>query len=147
MASTGAKLFKGGVAFITGAASGIGQATAFRFARHGVAALALSDIRVKHQAEVSARLQDEYPHLEVLTLPIDTSSEESVVKAHKATVKHLGRIDYAINNAGVPGVMKPTPDMTSDEFRRGLDINLTGVWLGQREQIRQMLKQEPRSPE
>jgi NAD(P)-dependent dehydrogenase (short-subunit alcohol dehydrogenase family) len=76
---------------------------------------------------------------------MDVTDEKSIIAAHEAAVKRFGRIDYAVNNAGTPGVMKPSIESTVEEFQVGIKINMLGVWIGQREQIRQMLKQEPLS--
>ncbi|KAI9810455.1 MAG: hypothetical protein M1827_006231 [Pycnora praestabilis] len=134
-----------GVALITGAASGIGRATAFAFAAHGVQSLALLDINLTAQENVNSELKEAHPSVETLVLHCDTSKEESIVNAIKETVKRFGRIDYAVNNAGITGPSKASPDISLDEFKGLLDVNVTGVWVGQREEIRQMLKQEPLS--
>jgi NAD(P)-dependent dehydrogenase (short-subunit alcohol dehydrogenase family) len=152
----------GGVAFVTGAASGqppfslfcrhfnisppnsgIGAATAAKFASLGASALVLCDINLAAQTAQAEKLGLQYPNVEILPLQIDTRDEDSIVRAHQMAVKRFGRIDYAVNNAGIPGVMKATPEMTVDEFGLAMNTNLTGVWICQREQITQMLKQEP----
>ena len=57
-------------------------------------------------------------------------------------MKEFGRIDYALNNAGIGGSLKTTDQIDIEDFQRVLAVNTTGVWLCQRAQIRQMLKQE-----
>ncbi|KAK5050546.1 hypothetical protein LTR84_003827 [Exophiala bonariae] len=142
MPSIGLRLLNGGVAFITGASQGIGEATAFQFAKYGVASLAISDINLLSLEKVAQQLRNEYPHVEVEVLYIDTSKEQSIVDAHEAAVRRFGRIDYAVNNAGVAGPFLPSVDLSREQFISGIDINMVGVWLCQREQIRHMLKQK-----
>lgn len=78
---------------------------------------------------------------------MDTSIEEAVDSAIMQTVAAFGRIDIAFNNAGVgAGAPKQTHETTFDEWQRVMSINLKGVWLCHRAQIRQMLEQDPRDP-
>lgn len=123
--------------------TGIGASTAAQFAKYGASALVLTDINESGLASVREKLGKKHPKVEVETLKMDVTSESSIVAAHKAAVKRFGRIDYAVNCAGTPGVMKPTTESTVQEFQFGVTINMLGVWIGQREQIKQMLKQEP----
>ena len=77
---------------------------------------------------------------------MDTSKEDSVQSAIDQTIKTFGRLDIAINNAGIGGNSAQTVDQSLSEFQRVMDVNVNGVWLCQRAQIRQMLKQEPLDP-
>ncbi|KAK4992060.1 hypothetical protein LTR66_000030 [Elasticomyces elasticus] len=92
--------------------------------------------------ETSKQIEDQNGEADVLSLDCDVSSESSVASAVSATVAKFGRIDYACNLAGVciPG---STPEMSMKEFDKLIDVNLRGVWLCQKYQIEQMLKQEP----
>ncbi len=74
---------------------------------------------------------------------MDVSKEDSVNSAVDQTVKQFGRLDIAINNAGIGGAGKQTAEQELKDWQRVFDINVNGVWLCQRAQIRQMLKQEP----
>ena len=76
---------------------------------------------------------------------MDVSEERSVNSAVEQTVKQFSRLDIAVNNAGIGGE-KLTHEQELEEWRRVMSVNLDGVWLCQRAQIRQMLKQEPISP-
>jgi NAD(P)-dependent dehydrogenase (short-subunit alcohol dehydrogenase family) len=58
-------------------------------------------------------------------------------------MRRFGRIDYAVNNAGVSGTLRRSTDMTTEEFNQAIHVNMTGVWIAQREQLNQMMKQEP----
>jgi NAD(P)-dependent dehydrogenase (short-subunit alcohol dehydrogenase family) len=125
---------------------GIGEATVFQFAKYGAASVAISDINLSSLEKVAQRLRDEHPHVEVEVLYIDTSNEQSIIDAHEATIRRFGRIDYAVNNAGVAGPFLPSVDTSREQFMFGIDINMVGVWLCQREQIKHMLKQEGLTP-
>ncbi|KAF7187784.1 Levodione reductase [Pseudocercospora fuligena] len=135
-----------GTAFITGAGSGIGQYTAYALAKHGVKRLALCDIRPEALEDTNDRLKTNHQDVEVLNVEMDTSREDSVKSAINQTVKAFDRIDIAINNAGIGGTPKPSHENTLEDFQKVVSINLNGVWLCQRSQILQMLKQEPLSP-
>ncbi|CZR50304.1 related to dehydrogenase [Phialocephala subalpina] len=120
------RIIKPGVAFISGAASGIGKATAFAFAKHGVNKLALGDINNSAQAAVSKEIQASYPDVEIQKLSLDSGDEKSIVNAHKDTIKRFGRIDYAVNNAGDSGTLRRSTDMTTEEFNQAIHVNMTG---------------------
>ncbi|CZT16440.1 related to dehydrogenase [Ramularia collo-cygni] len=135
-----------GSAFITGAGSGIGQCTALAFAKNGVRQLALCDIQAAALENTSAELKSLYPEIELLLIEMDTSDESAVGSAVTQTVAAFGRIDIAFNNAGIGGPRTQTHETSLDEWQRVMDVNLKGVWLCHRAQIRQMLTQEPRDP-
>jgi NAD(P)-dependent dehydrogenase (short-subunit alcohol dehydrogenase family) len=126
-----ASLLKG-VTFITGAGSGIGQYAAYALARHGVRQLALCDIRPDVLKTTSEELKKRYEDVEVLNIEMDTSKEDSVNSAVDQTVKQFGRLDIALNNAGIGGAQKQTPDQELKDWQRVMDINVNGVWLCQR---------------
>lgn len=149
-----------GVAYITGAGSGIGQYTAYAFARHGVTKMALTDINPKNLEVTIAQLKKDAPAVEIEAIQMDTSKEADVDRSIAQTVKRFGRLDYAVNNAGIGGPAKPTPEVELHEFQKTIDVNLNvcslsknihgailicsiqGVWMCQRAQLREMLKQE-----
>jgi NAD(P)-dependent dehydrogenase (short-subunit alcohol dehydrogenase family) len=82
------------------------------------------------------------PKIDVASLEIDTGKEESIVKAVEDTVKAFGSLDVAINNAGIAGPSQPSESVTSEAWKKVIDVNLNGVWMCQREEIKQMMKQE-----
>ncbi|KAK4619933.1 Short-chain dehydrogenase srdC [Fulvia fulva] len=135
-----------GAAFITGAASGIGQSTAYAFARYGISRLALCDIHPGNLKESINQLKERYPDLEILPIEMDTSEENSVTAAIASTVSAFGRLDVAVNNADIAGTPLPTHENSLEDWQRVMSVNLNGVWLCQRAQIQQFLKQEPLSP-
>lgn len=131
--------FHGKTAFVTGAASGIGRATALAFARSG-ARVALADLSVDGLNE-TAHLIDAAGG-EALTLTCDVTSEEDVQAAVDRTVERFGSLDAAFNNAGVEQPVQPTADTAKDNWDRILGVSLTGAFLCTRAQIRQMLRQD-----
>lgn len=126
------------VVLVTGAASGIGRATAIAFARAG-ASVVVSDVDTKGGLE-TVRLLGEQDSKAVF-VPCDVSKPEEVADLIKKTVEHFGRLDYAFNNAGIEGTPAPTVDCTEENWNRTIDINLKGVWLCMKHEIAQMLKQ------
>ncbi|KAH6962532.1 hypothetical protein BKA56DRAFT_698512 [Ilyonectria sp. MPI-CAGE-AT-0026] len=133
-----------GVALITGAGSGIGQSTSMAFARHGVQKLALLDIDDAGLETTAALIsQQTNKRVESLKIKIDVSDEKAIVQAIQKVVDAFGRIDIAINNAGIGGPIMESTKISTDEYRRVLDVNMIGLWVSQREEIRQMLGQSP----
>lgn len=131
--------FSGKIALVTGAASGIGRATALAFAKAG-ASVALADVDGDGGAE-TARLVEELGRKAVF-VKCDVSREEDVRNLHNRTIETFGRIDAAYNNAGIEGEQALTGDCTDANWNRVIDINLKGVWLCMKYQIPQMLKQK-----
>jgi NAD(P)-dependent dehydrogenase (short-subunit alcohol dehydrogenase family) len=109
--------------------------------------LAIGDLNVKALKETTAELKAAYPGLEVLPLELNTASERSVDDAISSTVKHFDRIDYGVNNAGIAGAAWQSADSELSSWQKTVDVNLTGVWLCSRAQIRVMLRQEPSEAE
>lgn len=125
------------IAIITGASSGIGRATALRFAREGAALV------------VNARSEDALSRLageiagtgaKVVAVAGDVSDEETHRRMVEAAVERLGGLDIAVNNAGTVGPYKPLADVTLEEWQETLAVNLTGAFLGARAQVRAMLE-------
>ncbi|KAF2404129.1 oxidoreductase, partial [Trichodelitschia bisporula] len=131
-----------GTAFITGAGSGIGQSVAYAFARDGITNLALADINKDGLSTTAAELSRRHPNVVVELITLDTSNEAAVDAAIAKTVEKFGRLDVAVNNAGIAGPQKGGAEAALKDWQRCLDVNLTGVWLCQRAELRVMLKQE-----
>lgn len=127
--------FKDKVTLITGAAQGIGEATAIAFAKEG-ANLVLVDLR--ELSEIRQRIEKE--GRKVLTLQVDVSDSNMVEKMVKITVDRFGRLDILVNNAGV--ISRGTiEDITDEELDRILDINFKGVFYCCRAAVPIMKKQ------
>jgi NAD(P)-dependent dehydrogenase (short-subunit alcohol dehydrogenase family) len=130
--------FTGKVALVTGAASGMGLATAHAFAEAG-AAVALADFR-KDIVEAEARKLTAAGHKAIAVL-CDVSDEAQVEQMVERTVAEFGQLDAAFNNAGVMARIAPTAESTREEWDRVIGINLRGVWSSMKYELRQMQRQ------
>lgn len=131
-------LLKDKVALITGAGSGIGQGVAERFAKEG-ARVALVDLNEAGLAETAAKVKAAGGEAE--TYGGDVSKTEDVNGFFAKTVERFGRIDIAVNNAGIGNPPAPLVDMTDEGFDRTIAVNLRGVFLCMRAAGKQMIKQ------
>ncbi|RMV70019.1 Glucose 1-dehydrogenase [Pseudomonas caricapapayae] len=113
------------VAVVTGAASGIGQALAVAFARHGVAVAGGFYPADPHDPEDTRRRVQEAGG-ECVMLPLDVTSTASVDDLAAVAIKAYGRIDYAVANAGLLR-RAPLLEMTDERWNEMLDVDLTGV--------------------
>ncbi|CAH1242966.1 HSD17B8 [Branchiostoma lanceolatum] len=126
------------VALVTGGGSGIGRATAVRFAELGYSCV-VADIDESSAKETLRMLQT--PGIAV---QVDVTKATSVEAMVTAAVQHFGRIDCAFNGAGIAERATATiADTTEDEFDRVMGVNTKGVWLCLKYEIAQMLQQEP----
>jgi len=114
------------VAFITGAASGIGAGTAQRFAAEG-AAVAIADVMAEEGERIRADI--EAAGGRALYVDCDVSNPDAVKHAIDTAVEHFGRLDIVFANAGINGVWAPIEELQPDEWDRTLDINLKGTYL------------------
>ncbi|HZB94515.1 MAG TPA: SDR family NAD(P)-dependent oxidoreductase [Herpetosiphonaceae bacterium] len=119
-------MLDGKVAFITGAASGIGEGTARRFAQEG-AKVALADVMAEQGEHVRSEL--EKAGYQAIYVECDVSNPESVQHAINTTVEHFGKLDIVFANAGINGVWTPIDELQPDEWDRTLNINLKGTYL------------------
>jgi len=126
------------VGLVTGGASGIGRATAMAFAREG-AKVVLADLVVDGGEEV-VRLINEAGG-EAILVRCDVSKRAEVDAMINKAVETYGRLDYAFNNAGIEGDIAPVAEYTEENWDRVIAVNLKGVWLCMKYEIRQMLKQ------
>ena len=122
---------------ITGASSGMGRASAVRFAKEG-ASLALLDI-----SDLSATrdmILGAVPGAEIICLNVDIADEDAVARAMEDTGKTFGRFDFAFNNAGVMMTRAPVAEVDSKAWERVVRINLFGSFYCAKYEIQQMLK-------
>jgi NAD(P)-dependent dehydrogenase (short-subunit alcohol dehydrogenase family) len=128
-------------AIVTGAGSGIGRATTLALLREGYSVV-LAGRRPEALAETVAQAGP--AHSRALAVPTDVTDPASVGALFEAAKRAFGRLDLLFNNAGTgaPGVL--LEDLTVDQWRRVLDVNLTGAFLGTREAFRLMKDQAPR---
>jgi NAD(P)-dependent dehydrogenase (short-subunit alcohol dehydrogenase family) len=128
---------KGKVAFVTGGASGIGEACSLMLANQG-AVVAVVDLKLDTAQSVADQINSKGG--KAIALTADVSDEAQVAKAVNDTVAQLGRLDIAVNNAGIGGDQAPTADQTVEGWRKVISINLDGVFYCMKNQIPQMLK-------
>lgn len=125
------------VAIVTGAAGGIGEATARALAVTG-ARVALADLRSEAAEAVAQRLGRD--SLDVMPVTVDIADKASVDAMTQSVVDRWGRIDILINNAGIES-SKPFLDIGLEEYERVMRINTTGAWLCCQAVIPVMLRQ------
>ena len=127
----------GKVAFVTGAASGIGRATAVAFGREG-ASVVVADIDQQGN-HVTARMIEDLGG-QALAVSCDVTRSEDVQTALRKAMETFGRLDYAFNNAGAEQQPKPTADITEEEWDRIIAINLRSVFVCLKYEIPLMLE-------
>ncbi len=130
---------EGKAALVTGAASGIGRASALALAREG-AAVCVSDINEEGAAETARLIRDGGG--QALALTCDVTDREQVQGMVAATITAFGRLDAAVNNAGISGHFNQRLHEADDEiFERVIDVNLRGVWHCMKAELPPMLAQ------
>lgn len=131
---------QGKVAWITGAAQGLGEAIAHRFAREGCVGLALCDTQTEKLNAVADAIRREHPQCDVLPLCCDVREEAQVVHTAQQIAQYFGRLDILVANAGVIHSAEIT-EMTLEQWQYQLDVNLTGYFLCAREAAKLMKPQ------
>ncbi|WNH12574.1 SDR family NAD(P)-dependent oxidoreductase [Thalassobellus suaedae] len=130
--------FKDKVCLVTGASSGIGKATAMAFAKEG-GRVVVSDVNV----EQGERVVNEIGSIggKAIFVKCDISKREDVEHLVKKTVDEFGRLDCAVNSAGIAGNLSlPTHEYPEDAWLQQININLTGTWYCVKYQLQEMLK-------
>lgn len=130
--------FENKVALVTGAASGLGLATAKAFAESG-AAVALADWNEEAARSAADELTTQGHR--ALAIRCDVSDDAQVEAMVAQTVAAFGRLDAAYNNAGVQNILAETADTTRADYDRVMAINLRGVWSCMKFELRQMRAQ------
>jgi NAD(P)-dependent dehydrogenase (short-subunit alcohol dehydrogenase family) len=130
-------IFTGKVALVTGGSSGLGEATALKFAQEGAKVVVAA-----RRAEQSARVVERIVELgsEALFVQTDVSRFADVERMVNAAVEKFGRLDYAVNNAGIAGPrFTPIAEVTEEQWDEVMGSNLKGVWMCMKHQIPAML--------
>ncbi len=128
----------GKVAVVTGAAGVIGSATARLLAERGAKIVAVD----RKLAELEGVTKEMPVSAEALAITADVSDEEDVKEYVRATIAKFGTIDVFYNNAGIEGDVKSITEYPLAEFRRVIDVNVVGVFLGMKHVLPAMLKQD-----
>jgi NAD(P)-dependent dehydrogenase (short-subunit alcohol dehydrogenase family) len=130
--------FEGQVALVTGAASGLGLATAKAFAESG-ASVVLADANEKEVSAAAKALADK--GFNTLGVRCDVSNDADVEALIKKTVDTFGRLDVAYNNAGIQNQLAEVADQTREDYDRVMGVNLRGVWSCMKYELQVMRKQ------
>ena len=130
-------LLKDKVGVVTGASSGMGQASALRFAKEG-ALVALID--VADLSETRTKIANVVPTAKVLCITADISDEKAVEQAMEQTTRTFGKLNFAFNNAGVMMTRAKVGEVDSSAWERVVRINLFGSFYCAKHEIQQMLK-------
>jgi NAD(P)-dependent dehydrogenase (short-subunit alcohol dehydrogenase family) len=130
--------FSGKVALVTGAAAGMGLATAQAFAEAG-AAVVLADFQEDAVKAAAQKLAS--AGLKALAVRCDVSDDAQVAAMVEFTVAEFGRLDAAFNNAGVMARIAPTADSTREDWERVIGVNLRGVWSCMKHELLHMERQ------
>ena len=131
-------MFDGKAAIVTGAAHGIGRASARQFAAEG-ASVVVADVDVDGGEETVELVVDDGG--EAVFARTDVADPDQVEAMVETAVREFGRLDYAHNNAGVVGGGAPIPEMSVETWTRGIGVMLTGVFLGMKYEIPRILEQ------
>ena len=133
-----ANLLEGKIALITGSGSGIGRVTSLTFAREG-ATVVCADVSQEGGEATAAKIREAGGKAEFAKA--DVSDDAQVQALIARIVKTHGRLDCAYNNAGIEGDVIDTHETSERNFDRVMAINVKGVWLCMKYEIRQMRKQ------
>jgi NAD(P)-dependent dehydrogenase (short-subunit alcohol dehydrogenase family) len=128
---------KGKVAIVTGAGSGLGRATAILFAKEGAKVVVAAN-REKDGQQTIKSIKEAGG--DAILVKVDVTKASDLGKAVKAAVARYGKLDIMLNNAGTPGPGKLIADITEEEWHRVISVNLTGVFLGTKYAIPELLK-------
>ena len=112
------------------------------FAKYGITRLALADVNAQALEASQSELKIQFPNVEVLQLNLDVRNKDEVTGGVLQTVKEFGRLDVAVNNAGISGSGLLTHLTPDEEIEKVLEVNLYGVYRCQKAQLSVMVKQE-----
>lgn len=134
------KNLDGKVILITGAAMGLGLATAKEAASQG-ASVSMVDFNESALLDAKKQIESEFPKAKVITIVADVSKEDQVKNYVNTTVAKFGTIHGFYNNAGIEGRQAPITEYDLEVFKKVIDINLMGVYFGLKHVLPVMQKQ------
>jgi NAD(P)-dependent dehydrogenase (short-subunit alcohol dehydrogenase family) len=116
-------MFNGTTGLVTGASRGIGQAIAIRMVEEG------GNATIAARSDAIYEVAEDLGEENALAVETDVSSESDVRAAIEATVEEFGGLDVVVNNAAIAGPTAPIEDVSTDEWQRTIEVNLTGAFL------------------
>jgi NAD(P)-dependent dehydrogenase (short-subunit alcohol dehydrogenase family) len=129
--------FDAKVAFVTGASSGIGRATALAFGREG-ASVVVADVATDGNRETARMI--EKTGGQTLAMVCDVTRSDDIAAALHAGIERFGRLDIAFNNAGIEQPIKPAAEISDAEWDRLVAVNLRGTFVSMKHEIDLMLE-------
>jgi glucose 1-dehydrogenase len=133
----------GKVAVVTGSSKGIGRAIALAFARSNTYAGIVVNARKRDEAERVAKEVQEIGNCDSIAIIADVSQETDCIRLIDEIVKHYGRIDVLVNNAGIQQEV-PFEDTSIEVWQKIIAVDLTGPFVCSREAVKHMLNQNPK---
>ncbi|MEM8891244.1 MAG: SDR family NAD(P)-dependent oxidoreductase, partial [Bacteroidota bacterium] len=130
--------FENKVAIVTGSGSGIGRATAILFAKHG-AKVVVSDINEEGAKETLDSITGAGGT--AINIPCDVADKSQVENLFSQAKAQFGRVDIAVNNAGIAGILEFTHKYPDDLYEKIMRVNVDGVWFCMKEALKIMLEQ------
>lgn len=130
---------KGQTAIVTGASSGLGVTFAESLAEIGINVV-IAARRYERLVKVAEELSNKY-NVRVIPVKTDVSQEEQVINMMKTAIEKFGSLEILVNNAGIAS-LSPSVDMSLEEWKKVIDVNLTGVFLCARTAAREMIKRK-----
>lgn len=121
---------------------GIGKATALRYAEEGCQRIVIADVNLQLLEATKKCIKCASPSTEVKAVAVDVRSQASVKSMVDAAISTFGRLDYCVNSAGIIR-FGDTAILPVVDFDMVLQVNLRGVFLCAKEEIKAMLQQEP----
>ena len=129
----------GQTAIVTGASSGLGVTFAESLAEIGINVV-IAARRYERLVKVAEDISSRY-NVRVIPVKADVSEEEQVVNMVKTAIEKFGSLEILVNNAGIAS-LSPSVDMSLEEWKKVIDVNLTGVFLCARTAAREMIKKK-----
>ncbi|MFL6323466.1 MAG: glucose 1-dehydrogenase [Nitrososphaeraceae archaeon] len=130
------------VAIVTGSSKGIGKAIAFAFAKSKeYSTVVINSRKAKEAQQVSKEI--ERLGCNSIAIEADVSKESDCIRLIEETVKHFGRIDVLVNNAGIQEDL-PLTDINLEEWYKIIGVDLTGPFICTREAVKHMKNQKPK---